>query len=338
MIHLLGDNVTELDLMVYGRFDFTSSFVKAVGRLKHLKILVINHEYAPRDNKPINNGEIEPVNNDQLDIMKNFQVFQKRLDERQIELKEAELVQSEEREEEQLAALLDAIPSLEYLTIGYEELKPMNFASKTLSNLRYFCFTYSEEGVEGITCICEQAKDTLKAIEYFSAAEDCEELGPAFEVLRETLEGVFVISAYGQVPGKIAQSVFPRLRVLRTESGTEQFFHGAFPDWPMLRTIRTLIMDLHYVTTNECLDYPQHLPNLKQMVFYPSVTDKPLDDNLVEEFDACGIKCHLISEDEANSCNMMVSLRKYLQQLAIKCACTEWGMTCFDRPIARLGL
>lgn len=289
--------------MVYGRFDFGLSFLEAVGRLKNLKILVINHKDAPPHS--------EPVNIYLLKMQKDLEILHKRLDdERRIKLKDAKLMSSDKREEEPLPALLDVIPSLESLAIGYEGLKPMKFASRTLSNLCYLCFTYSRELVEGLTCICEQAKDTLKVIEYFSAKEDCEEVGPVFEALRNTLEGVFVISADGQIPRSISQSGFPRLRVLRTSDGEQQCFVGAaFPDWPMLRTVRTLVMDLYHVDQDECLRYPQHLPSLKQMVFCTHRTDTALDNHLVQEFNERGINCHLIPESEANSSNIMVSLR-----------------------------
>lgn len=203
-----------------------------------------------------------------------------------------------------LADLLDAIPGLEELTIGYSAVPPMKFSESALKKLRYLNFQYAyadkndnDEDSEsrkysdlrGIVNICENAGSSLKIIKCFPTEEYAGVLLPVLKAAQEGLEGLFTLSLSHQWDYKALFVECPRLRVVSSHPWDDMVQDGGgWTRWPILRHARTLVFPIEHSldpwleyfeeakdekhsqpsTTSRDEVLFQDIPNLKQCLFY----------------------------------------------------------------------
>ncbi|KAH9809850.1 hypothetical protein DFH28DRAFT_1085891 [Melampsora americana] len=206
-----------------------------------------------------------------------------------------------------ISTFFSSIPKLESLSFMFDSLDGLTLEPPALSSLRLFSFTVDSES-EGLSHMIETSKQTLKVIEIFSAEEASEGSHEILEPIKDTLEGLFIINFSDQLPYEVTKLRFPKLRVMRTQDGPEQWTERIY--WlevPMLKNLRTMVTDLrfsqeYWVNALKLAgkDALKKVPNFKHIVFtrdqYLKGEEKELNPALVEDFKSRGVQCHVMDE------------------------------------------
>lgn len=194
-----------------------------------------------------------------------------------------------------LGDLLSAVPQIESLKLEHNDLEGFELQPNALPNLKHFSCRTHHENIEGLTHLCETAKNSLKSIQLFSDGVQ-EDIDPIFIPIKDSLEGCF--TAYLDQISSALEMEFPKLRVLGTQHPPRGRGSGmSWLGWPMLKNVRTLFM-LDFLTRDYWTGILKAVevnafeiaPNLKHVILAESF--KKTDPKIVEAFKSKGIQCH----------------------------------------------
>ncbi|EGG10589.1 uncharacterized protein MELLADRAFT_103272 [Melampsora larici-populina 98AG31] len=205
-----------------------------------------------------------------------------------------------------LVEILNTTPSLESLTIYFDDLEILHLEPQALPRLRHLWFDIQEGNTEAISHLCKATKDSLKAIEYITS--DDQDVRILIEPLKDNLEYLFTEMFSNHFLNDLSEITFPKLRVTRCFTwwialDFEDTPTLAWLQRPIFKTIRTLVTDLrgakeYWQTALENLgdDVLTKPPNLKHFIFIDRLGDHSISDEpLVRSFKSHGIQCHFVS-------------------------------------------
>ncbi|EGG12392.1 uncharacterized protein MELLADRAFT_59040 [Melampsora larici-populina 98AG31] len=195
-----------------------------------------------------------------------------------------------------LGKLLSAVSQIKSLKLEHNDLEGLRLKPNALPNLKHFRFTTHPENIEGLTHICETAKNSLKCVQVFSDGHQ-EDIDPIFEPIKDSLEACFT-AFLDQFSRSALEMEFPKLRILGTQHPPRGVGSGLnWLNWPMLQNVRTLFM-LDFLTRDYWkgilksaeVNAFEKVPNLKHIILANSI--RKIDPQIVEAFKSRGIQCH----------------------------------------------
>lgn len=234
---LFAESLIELDLEFIDCFDFPSTTVRSLGKLKYLsslRISIIAERIIPPDqHQPIWIGSRGSYRPDSL-----------------------------------LPVLLASrsLQSLDFCRLPALPV-PRGPLPACLPLIRHLEFDYmGDQSSEALVNLCLALKPSLRILSVRGFRQDTHQLKPVFETLRDNLEGLFISNE--TLLADVLDLSFPCLKVLRINYWAECI--GRFLDRPMFENVTTIALYSHTIYRRRRqfrTDPFRHIPNLKQMIF-----------------------------------------------------------------------